>query len=89
MDEWNKSSMWPLSCYAYFKEMPCLPGFTDVSPDELRWEAYRAKATGNSEHFLKNVNQLLEARLKMVHQFSNLTRDDVKDLVSDIKPVNK
>ena len=82
MEEWNKSSMWPLSCYAYFRETPCLPGFADVSPEELRWEAYRAKASGNSEHYLKNVSQLNDERLKLMHEFSNLTKDDVRDMVS-------
>ena len=76
--------MWPLSCYAYFKEMPCLPGLADLSPEELRWEAYRAHSSGNTEHFLKSVSQLNEARLKTMHEFSNLTVDDVKDMVSNI-----
>ena len=83
MEDWSKSHMWPLSCYTYFKETPCLPGFTDVSPEELRWEAYQAKSGGNSEHFLKAVSQLNEARIKTVHEFSNMTRDDVKDMVSN------
>ena len=82
MEEWSKSHMWPLSCYAYFKETPSLPGFTDVSPEELRWEAYQANSSGNSEHFLKAVSQLNEARIKTMHEFSNMTRDDVKDMVS-------
>ena len=82
MEEWNKSSMWPLSCYAYFKETPCLPGFTDVSPEELRWEAYQAKVSGKSEHYLKTVTQLHEAQLNKMHACSNLTRDDVRDMVS-------
>ena len=82
MEEWNKSSIWPLSCYAYSGKTPCLPGFADVSPEELRWEAYRAKASGNSEHYLKNVSQLNDKRLKLMHEFSNLTKDDVRDMVS-------
>lgn len=82
MEEWSKSSMWPLSCYAYFRETPCLPGFADVSPEELRWEAYRAKASGNSEQYLKSVSQLNDEQLKVMHEFSNLTKDDVRDMVS-------
>lgn len=83
MDEWNKSSMWPLSCYAYFRETPCLPGFADVSPEELRWEAYQAKASGNSQQYLKNVSQLNDEQLKVMRELSNLTKDDVRDMVSE------
>ena len=82
MEEWSKSSMWPLSCYAYFKETPCLPGFVDVSPEELRWEAYQAEAGGNSQQYLKSVSQLNDKRLKAMHELSNLTKDDVRDMVS-------
>ena len=85
MEEWNKSSMWPLSCYAYFRETPCLPGFADVSPEELRWEAYQAKASGNSQQYLKSVSQLNDERLKIMHEFSNLTTDDIRDMVSESK----
>ena len=85
MEEWSKSSMWPLSCYAYFRETPCLPGFADVSPEELRWEAYQAKASGNSQQYLKSVSQLNDERLKVMHEFSNLTNDDVRDMVSESK----
>ena len=75
--------MWPLSCYAYFKETPCLSGFADVSPEELRWEAYQAKASGNSQQYLRSVSQLNDARLKVMHEFSNLTQTDVRDMVSE------
>ena len=83
MEEWSKSSMWPLSCYAYSGKVPCLPGLMDVSPDELRWEAYQAESSGNSQHYLGILSQLSDARLKKMHDYSNLTRDDVKDMVSE------
>ena len=82
MEEWKKSNMWPLSCYAYSRETPCLPGFGDVSPEELRWEAYQAKASGDSQQYLKSVSQLNDERLKVMHELSNLTKDDVRDMVS-------
>ena len=75
--------MWPLSCYAYSGKVPCLPGLMDVSPDELRWEAYQAESSGNSQHYLGILSQLSDARLKKMHDYSNLTRDDVKDMVSE------
>jgi hypothetical protein len=88
MEEWKKSSMWPLSCYAYSRETPCLPGFADVSPEELRWEAYQAKAIGDSQQYLKTVGQLNEERVKVMHELSNLTKDDVRDMVSVDLPQN-
>lgn len=84
MEEWKKSNMWPLSCYTYSRETPCLPGFGDVSPEELRWEAYQAKASGDSQQYLKSVSQLNDERLKFMHELSNLTKDDVRDMVSII-----
>ncbi len=81
MEEWVVSKMWPLSCYAYTKETPCIEGFADISMDELRWEAYQAKALGNSTKYLQSLNELGERQMTVKKQFSSITADDVPSLV--------
>uniref|UniRef100_A0A0L8FR24 Nucleoporin NUP42 n=1 Tax=Octopus bimaculoides TaxID=37653 RepID=A0A0L8FR24_OCTBM len=39
---WEASKMWLLSCISFGKSGPSIPGMVDMSPDELRCEAYNA-----------------------------------------------
>ncbi|XP_022083453.1 nucleoporin-like protein 2 [Acanthaster planci] len=41
--EWEASQMWPLSCYKPNKARSYVPGFEDISPDEVRYLAYTAE----------------------------------------------
>ena len=74
--------LWPLSCYAYHKETPCLPGFSDISPEELRWEAYQAKTKNTSEQYLQQIRGLSDKHLKTLNMYARTTADDVENLVS-------
>ena len=74
--------MWLLSCYSHTKELaPCLPGLVDISPDEVRWEAYQAKATGSSSKYLQGLSELSEKQMKMQRQYGHITAEDVRLLV--------
>lgn len=82
MEEWVTSEMWPLSCYAYAKETPCIEGFVDISTHELRWEAYQAFASGNAAKYVQTVNELVEKQMGVKKQFNSITADDVLSMVS-------
>lgn len=84
MEEWINSAatMWPLSCYSHTKEAAsCLPGLVDISPDELRWEAYQAKVAGSSNKYLQGLNELSVKQMKMQRQYGHITAEDVRLLV--------
>ena len=81
MNEWRSSSAWPLSCYAYKKEGECLPNFTEVSPEELRWEAYQANKAGNPDTYMQSVRNLIETQMKVWQQYSNITDEEVSQMV--------
>lgn len=81
MEDWTKASIWPLSCYTFTKERPCLPGFREVSPEELRWEAYQANAAGNSERYLQGIQTLGEEQMSVRHRYMSITATDVSEMV--------
>jgi hypothetical protein len=43
---------WPFSCICPLKESGNIPGFDDVSPEELRLEAYDAQAQNTFEAYV-------------------------------------
>lgn len=45
----ERGGQWLLSCFGPFKEQPCIPGMSDLSPEEVRWEMYQAKEKGTVE----------------------------------------
>jgi len=84
MNEWRSSSAWPLSCYAYKKEGECLPNFTELSPEELRWGAYQANKAGSPDTYMQTVRNLIETQMKVWQQYSNITDEDVSQMVSEL-----
>ncbi|KAL4231408.1 Nucleoporin-like protein 2 [Mactra antiquata] len=54
-DAWEGGKIWPFSCLAFEKDMPSLPGFNDISPEELRLEAYDAIKQGNTQAYTQKV----------------------------------
>ncbi len=43
MEQWEKGRQWVFSCYSPAKETACYPGLEDISPEEMRLEAYSAR----------------------------------------------
>ena len=58
-----------------------MPGLLDVSPEELRYEAYKAKASGNSANYLQNLNQLGTKQMTVQRHLSSISIDDARSLV--------
>ncbi|XP_064597280.1 uncharacterized protein LOC135463776 [Liolophura sinensis] len=59
MENWEPSHTWIFSCYTYYKDGSCLPGMDDISPEELRFEAYEAEKSGNGQLYVLKVNNLI------------------------------
>lgn len=81
MEEWLKG-MWPLSCYAYSRGVPCLPGLVEMSPEELRAAAYTANSQGNGAAFLQSLEELVKKQNTMQQQYANITVEEIRKLVS-------
>ncbi|XP_045189893.2 nucleoporin NUP42-like [Mercenaria mercenaria] len=52
---WEGGNMWPFSCLGFEKDMPSLPGFMDIAPEEMRWDAYEALKLGNIQPYIQKV----------------------------------
>lgn len=59
MKTWETSKMWPFSVLGFEKDTPCIPGFEDVSPEELRLEAYEAEKSGNIQLYVQKIEGLV------------------------------
>ncbi|XP_023327531.1 nucleoporin-like protein 2 [Eurytemora carolleeae] len=53
MESWEKSGQWVFSCYSCAKDCPSIPGLTDFSPEELRYEAYENVKAGSTNYQTK------------------------------------
>lgn len=73
--------MWPLSCYGNSKEIPCVPGLIEVSPEELRLLAYTAISAGTSSDFLQNMEELKRRQSDARQRYMNITPEEVTNLV--------
>ncbi|KFM64849.1 Nucleoporin-like protein 2, partial [Stegodyphus mimosarum] len=62
---WELGKSWPFSCYFPFPDKPGFPGFTDISPEELRYEAYKAKENNSFDSYVQTVaNAIHNIKLK-------------------------
>ena len=58
MEAVDKSGQWVFSCYSPAKDCVCVPGMDDVSPEELRHEAYTARAANTMDQHIAKVKNL-------------------------------
>jgi len=64
METWEKSGQWAFSCYSCAKDCASVPGLTDLSPEELRHEAYLSLKAGNTDYQTKVAHLTQEYRGK-------------------------
>ncbi|GBM74301.1 hypothetical protein AVEN_20306-1 [Araneus ventricosus] len=57
---WEVGSQWPFTCYSPVQERSSFPGFTDVSPEELRYEAYKARENNTYDSYVESVEKALQ-----------------------------
>ncbi len=58
IEQWEKGRQWVFSCYSPAKETACYPGLEDISPEEMRLEAYAARASNAMDQYVKKVADL-------------------------------
>ena len=51
VDLCEKGKQWTFSCYSPAKETASVPGIEDVSPEEMRLDAYQARMSGKASNF--------------------------------------
>ncbi|KAL5013219.1 hypothetical protein ScPMuIL_007489 [Solemya velum] len=56
---WEDSKMWPFSCVSIEKDISSLPELEDISPEELRLEAYECQKSGNVQLYTEKVRKML------------------------------
>ncbi|KAJ7378931.1 Nucleoporin-like protein 2 [Desmophyllum pertusum] len=79
MDIWGKSKQWPLSCYTYTKEEPCLQGLLDFSCEEIRFEAYKANADGKADSYQQGLKDLISANQLRRHQLGQMSVSQIQE----------
>ncbi|XP_036356774.1 nucleoporin NUP42-like [Octopus sinensis] len=58
ISNWEVGKMWLLSCISFGKSGPSIPGMVDMSPDELRCEAYNALKNEQFQNYVLKVQQM-------------------------------
>lgn len=86
MEIWGSSKQWPLSCYTYTKEEPCLEGLLDFSAEEIRLEAYKANAEGKADIYQQGLKDLISANQ---HRRVQLSQMSVTQIQQEIKKQSK
>ncbi|CAE1143461.1 NUPL2 [Acanthosepion pharaonis] len=81
---WESSKMWLLSCVSFEKSGPSIPGMTDMSPEELRFEAYEAQKNENFQDYVLKVQQMhndYSAKRQELKSPSNQLRDKLIEFI--------
>uniref|UniRef100_A0A069DTB6 Nucleoporin NUP42 n=1 Tax=Panstrongylus megistus TaxID=65343 RepID=A0A069DTB6_9HEMI len=65
----ENQKMWPLTCYSLAKSQRNLPGWNDISMEEVRWEAYQAQINGTTNVYFANMQELLAHAKEMRNIF--------------------
>ena len=58
VEQWEKGKQWIFTCYSPVKERACFPCIDDISPEEMRLEAYKAKSANTVGDYQKRFNDL-------------------------------
>ena len=75
MLEWKAAAhMWPLSCYGFNGR--CLPDLKDISPEELRWEAYVGKHMGKVQAYIQAERVFVDTQRSIQSRYEDLSVDD-------------
>ncbi|XP_054718425.1 nucleoporin NUP42-like [Uloborus diversus] len=73
---WELGEQWPFTCYYPDPSKTAFPGFSDISAEELRFEAYKAKENNSYSAYVEIVNSaLLDVKQK---------RDQLKVLTPEL-----
>ncbi len=77
----EERNVWAFSCYSYAKEMACMPGLIELSPEEVRLLAYTANSAGTYPNFVQNMEEVRRKQADMSAQYAQITPEEVNKLV--------
>ncbi|XP_015907096.1 nucleoporin NUP42 [Parasteatoda tepidariorum] len=78
---WELGNQWPFTCYSPLPKKGDLPGFSDISFEELRYEALQAEENNSFNYFVENINKAL---LDVQNRRSKL-KEPTEELLSTIE----
>ncbi|XP_019856451.1 PREDICTED: protein no-on-transient A-like [Amphimedon queenslandica] len=88
LSNWEKGSMWPLSCYSPAPSGVCpnLTNMEDHSMEEIRYLAYEAQANGTLQQYIDNVRKEYEKQQRLFQQYQSTTTDEIIHFVTGSRP---
>jgi len=60
LEQSEGGKQWSFSCYSPAKDCPSIPGLDDLSPEELRHEAYTANKSNTATQYQQRYQQLVQ-----------------------------
>ncbi|XP_012879855.1 PREDICTED: nucleoporin-like protein 2 [Dipodomys ordii] len=85
MEVWESSGQWMFSAYSPMKKKPNISGFTDISPEELRFEYLNFLTSNNLQSYLTSVQQLINQWRNRINELKSLNTSTKVALLSDTK----
>ncbi|KAK2489110.1 hypothetical protein MC885_004763 [Smutsia gigantea] len=85
MEVWKSSGQWMFSVYSPMKKKPNISGFTDISPEELRFEYHNFLTSNNLQSYQNSVQQLINQWKNRVNELKSLNASSKIALLSDAK----
>ncbi|NXT73272.1 NUPL2 protein, partial [Zapornia atra] len=85
METWESSGQWIFSSYSPMKEKPNVPGFLDISPEELHLEYYNCATNHNVQVYLDHVQRLAKEWRSRQLQLKALNPSTKAALLSGLK----
>nr|XP_005997156.1 PREDICTED: nucleoporin-like protein 2 isoform X2 [Latimeria chalumnae] len=82
---WESSRQWWFSAYSVVKERPCISGFSDLSPEELRLAYYNSRTEGNLQNYINSVQQLVNQWKNRIHELKNPSLTTKSSLIAELK----
>uniref|UniRef100_A0A8C9PRY0 Nucleoporin NUP42 n=1 Tax=Spermophilus dauricus TaxID=99837 RepID=A0A8C9PRY0_SPEDA len=83
MEVWKSSGQWMFSVYSPVKKKPNISGFTDISPEELRFEYHNFLTSNNLQSYLNSIQQLISQWSNRINELKSLTSSTKVALLSD------
>ncbi|KAK7074146.1 hypothetical protein SK128_003969 [Halocaridina rubra] len=83
MTQWERSGQWQFSSFTPLKAHPMLAGFSDVSPEELRTQAYEALKNNTSSSYQDRWRKLQE-QYKQLRDALRVPTPDAYQAMKDV-----
>ncbi|CAG0894179.1 unnamed protein product [Darwinula stevensoni] len=81
MMTWGNSNMWRLSCFAPVRAAPNVPGFIEISPEEIQYMKLQSEAQGKSEEYGHDIKGMVHGNDSVRQQICSPTSQQAEALV--------